>query len=167
MFANNSGCSSKKDCWNNPNKDCIVVMCASTDRLTWVPSMICLVVTGPYKPASVHAESNPPLSMFAPIVRSTAITMCSSPGRRIQLSLQSALLISNCFAGLYKPMSSEITVFLSGPTTSALMCCACLRIVNSVRHSCAGAATLVNGRFTCTSELYADHLGIWSGWFVV
>ena len=75
------------------------------------------------------------------------------------------IVISNFCAGLYRPMSSDITVLLSSPTITALIHCACLRTVNSVENSCAVAAinggvdTRVNGSGLLIIELRADQVG--------
>ena len=67
---------------------------------------------------------------------------------------------------IYRSMSKVIMVFLLCPTTSALMCCVCFRIVRSVDHSWAGAA--ISGSICicvkCLSsfvitELYAAQVG--------
>ena len=42
------------------------------------------------------------------------------------------IAISNFCAGLYRPRSSDITVFLSSPTITALIPCACLRTVSNL-----------------------------------
>ena len=74
------------------------------------------------------------------------------------------IAISNFCAGLYRPRSSDITVFLSS-TITALIPCACLRTVNSVDNSCAGAAinggvdTRVNGSNLLIMEFRANQVG--------
>ena len=78
---------------------------------------------------------------------------------------RSFLAIWSFFTGWYSPMSRERTVFLPGPTTLADISCACIRMVNKVCHSWAGAAisggipTFVACIWLLIRELYADHTG--------
>lgn len=80
--------------------------------------------------------------------------------------MQSGCSISSFLALSYNAISSVITAFLLGPTTTLLIYSSYFRAVSSVAYSCAGAAN--NGR-ACTEvmeeldedrmELKADHEG--------
>ena len=62
-------------------------------------------------------------------------------------------------------MSREITVFLSGPITFALIAWVCFKIISIVFHAWAGAAIkggapiCMTGRTSWIRELYPDHTG--------
>ena len=78
-------------------------------------------------PAHVY----PTTSIYDPMVLSIARTTCSPPGRR-RMFLSSHLAICNRLAGRYKPRSSDMTVFLPGPTTLTEILWACIRTVRII-----------------------------------
>ena len=114
--------------------------------------------------------SSPLFSINAPIVRSWAVTMCSSPGGII-IYPRSWRAICNFFAGSYSPMSNDITVLLF--SLQPLSYIPCLhQMVSSVCHPCAGAESRgelsapVNGMGLLIVGLYPDHTGmsVIGGW---
>ena len=90
--------------------------------------------------------------------------------------LKSCRAICNFFAGWYKPISSDTTVFLVGPTTFTDIFWACIKTVSKVCHSCAGAAmsggvpTRATGIGSFSMELYALQTGtlvLFTGWLSI
>jgi len=81
----------------------------------------------------------------------TTFTDFASPGRIIRLSI-SVRDIWSCLAGLYRPRSNEMTVFLPEPVTFALFCWACISTVNTHWQG----QQLVCRRDLCLLHLGAD-----------
>ena len=124
------------------------------------PSRICLVVTiYKYLKLSTFLRFHYPLLMLLQFSRRPSI-------RKTHLPWQSGLAIFSCLAFSYSCMSNDITVFFSGPTSTALIFCACLIAVISVFHSCGGSAkrgcvsTTVKGLLHPVIELYATQFGM-------
>ena len=69
------GCCCEKASWYSVNRAWRVITWALSPLLTWLPSMICVMVADPYRPGSIQHRSIPLLSMYDPIALSCAITM--------------------------------------------------------------------------------------------
>lgn len=70
--------------------------CLSSPLFTLFPPRICFTVEGPLRSDSNQHMSSPLFSMNAPIGRSWAITMCSSPGRSIMPKILTGYLQFLC-----------------------------------------------------------------------
>lgn len=84
FFTNSGSCRDRKALWYIIKRTWSVTMWTFSPLFMCFPSRICFTVVGPYRSDSDQQRSMPLFSMKEPSVRSCAMSMCSSPGRRIR-----------------------------------------------------------------------------------
>ena len=136
----------------------------------WMPLNICLTSKGAWSSNSIQHWSMLLFSTYVPGEPNMAMHLCSSPGQSMMWS-RSFRATHSFFAGNYSPMSRDMTVFLSGPTTCVLIAWAYMRTVSRVFHSWTGAAikggapACVTGIASLTNEWYPDYTGTRAFWW--